>query len=97
MAVTVTRIVGPGGADVFFGDGMAKVGYKLVGDGTTNGAFSLPFHKLENIISVDAPQEYQPVINNTTRQVTGSVPTAAAGGLANGAFVEIWLQGKGGH
>jgi hypothetical protein len=52
---------------------------------------------LESVFSVEAPQEYQPVINNTTRQVTGSVPTAAAGGLANGAFTEIWLQGKGGH
>jgi hypothetical protein len=97
MAVIVTRIVGPSGSDVHFSDGMAKVGYKLVGDGTTNGAFSLPFHKLESVISVEAPQEYQPVINPTTRQVTGSVPTAAAGGLANGAFVEVWIAGKGGH
>jgi hypothetical protein len=97
MAVTVTRIVGPFGSDVFFSDGMAQVGYKIVGDGTTNGAFSLPFHKLESVISVKAPQEYAPVINNTTKQVTGSVPTAAAGGLANGAFVEVWIAGKGGH
>jgi hypothetical protein len=97
MAVTVTRIAGPHGSDVHFGEGMAKVGYKLTGDGTTNGAFSLPFHKLESIYSVQAPQEYVPVINNTTKQVTGSVPTAAAGGLANGATVEIWLSGKGGH
>lgn len=97
MAVTVTRITGPFGADVFYSDGMAKIGYKLVGDGTTNGAFSLPFHKLESVISVQAPQEYAPVINNTTKQVTGSVPTAAAGGLANGAFTEVWISGKGGH
>lgn len=97
MAVTVTRIVGPFGNDVFFEKGLAKVGYKLVGDGTTNGAFSLPFHKLESVISVQGPQEYAPVINNTTKQVTGSVPTAAAGGLANGAFTEVWLSGKGGH
>jgi len=97
MAVTVTRIIGPFGNDVFFSDGMAKVGYKIVGDGTTNGAFSLPFHKLESVISVQAPQEYAPVINNTTKQVTGSVPNAAGGGLANGAFTEVWLQGKGGH
>jgi hypothetical protein len=97
MAVTVTRIVGPGGADVFYGEGMAKVGYKLVGDGTTNGAVNLPFHKLESVISVMAPQEYAPVINNSTKVVSLTVPTAAAGGLANGAFVEVWLAGKGGH
>jgi hypothetical protein len=52
---------------------------------------------LESVISVEAPQEYAPVINNSTKQVTMTVPTAAAGGLANGAFTEVWLQGKGGH
>ena len=97
MALTITRITGPFGADVFFDSGLAKIGYKLVGDGTTNGAVSLPFHKLESVISVEAPQEYAPVINNSTKQVTMTVPTAAAGGLANGAFTEVWLQGKGGH
>ena len=97
MAVTVTRIVGPSGSDVHFSDGMAKVGYKLVGDGTTNGAVNLPFHKLESVISVQAPQEYAPVINNTLKRVELTVPPAASGGLANGAFTEVWLSGKGGH
>ena len=97
MALTITRIVGPGGADVFFSDGMAKVGYKVVGDGTTNGAGNLPFHKLESVISVQAPQEYAPVINPATKVVSITVPNAAGGGLANGAFTEVWLSGKGGH
>ena len=97
MPVTVTRITGPFGADVFFANGMARIGYKLIGDGATNGAVNLPFHKLESVISVEAPQEYAPVINNTTKVVTVAVPTAAAGGLAAGAFTEVWLQGKGGH
>jgi hypothetical protein len=96
MAVTVTRIPGPFGADVVFSDGMAKVKYKLVGDGT-NGAVNLPFHKLESVISVQAPQEYAPVINNTLKRVELTIPAAASGGLANGAFVEVELAGKGGH
>ena len=93
MAVTFTRIVGPFGADVFFSDGMCKVKYKVVGDGV-GGAINLPFHKLESVLSVTGgDQTYNPVINNTTKVVTVTVPAA----LPNGAFVEIELAGKGGH
>jgi hypothetical protein len=92
MAVTFSRIVGPFGNDVHFSDGMAKVGYKVVGDGV-GGAINLPFHKLASVISVLADQIYNPVIDNANKQVTLTIPAA----LANGTFVEVWLQGKGGH
>ena len=97
MATTVTRIVGPSGADVSFSNGMARVGYRVTGDGTTNGATNLPFHKLESVISVEADMQVDPTINNTTKIVTVTIPTAANGGPANGDFVDIWLSGKGGH
>jgi hypothetical protein len=96
MPVTVTKLLTPFGSDVFFGDGVAKVGYRLTGDGT-NGAVNLPFGKLESVISVEADQNHDPQINNTTKVVTLTIPAAASGGLANGDFVDVWLRGKGGH
>jgi len=102
MAITFSRVVGPNGNDVFFSDGMAKVIYKVVGDGV-GGAAVLPFHKLESVISVNCDQQYNPVINNTAKTVTITVPTAIAttppvpSPLPNGAFTTVELVGKGGH
>jgi hypothetical protein len=96
MAYGFARIVGPGGADVFFSDGMAKIGYRITGDGT-NGAINLPFHKLESVISVEADQNHNPVINPATRVVQLTIPAAASGGLANNATTDVWISGKGGH
>jgi hypothetical protein len=102
MPITFTRVVGPNGNDVFFSDGMAKVIYRVVGDGV-GGSVNLPFHKLESVISVNCDQQYNPTINNTTKVVQITVPAQIAttppvpSPLANGAFTTVELIGKGGH
>jgi len=102
MAITFQRVTGPFGNDVFFSDGMAKVIYKVFGDGV-GGSVNLPFHKLESVVSVNCDQQYNPTINNSTKVVTITVPTQIAttpvvpSPLPNGAFVTVELVGKGGH
>jgi|RhiMethySRZTD1v2_1073278.scaffolds.fasta_scaffold2541628_2 hypothetical protein len=100
MAITFTRITGPMGNDVFFDDGMAKVQYRVQGDGV-GGAAVLPFHRLTSVVTVRCDQQYNPTIDNTLRTVTITVPAVIAttpnvpSPLPNNAFTVVELVGKG--
>lgn len=102
MAITFTKLTGPHGNDVFFSDGLAKVKYRVLGDGNTGGgAVVLPFHRLESVTEVKCDQQYNPTINPTARTVTITIPAQLATTpvvptpLANGAFTIVELSGKG--
>src|SRR5262249_53286730 len=100
MAITFSKIVGPFGNSLFFDDGLAKVKYRVVGDGV-GGAAALPFDRLTSIVTVHCDQQYNPTIDNVARTVTITVPAQIAttpvvpSPLPNNAFTVVELLGKG--